>query len=138
MGSNRDIAEDLVSTVDTKPASRFTKTMRKVVTDILMDIAVPWLMECFEKYSEQDFHQKVLYEQFDFINDWQVNHPHRYWEFINKARNRVVKQFVDFHVIRITNKIVTLLQKRGWYIYPQEYDVLKDTVRRLRVEIYGY
>lgn len=136
--SYKDIAEDLVDAVDPRPASRFTKTMRGMVTDILMQIAVPWLMECFEKYSEDDFHQKVLYENFDFINDWQVNHPDRYWDFINRARNKVVKHFIDFHVVRITNKVVGLLQKKGWFIYPQEYDILRDTVRRLRVEIYGY
>jgi hypothetical protein len=134
----KGFADDLVNAIDTRPPSRFTRTMRKTVTSILMQMVVPWLERCFLKYTEQDFHQKVLYENFDFISDWQVNHPALYWDFINSARNRVVKTFIDFNVIRITNKIIALLQHHGWTIYPQEYEVIRDTVRRVRVEIYGY
>lgn len=136
--SNRDIADDLVDAIDTKPASRFTKHMRGVVTDILMDMAVPWLLRCFQKYSEEDFHQKVLYEGFDFINDWKTNHADWYWDFVNRARNKVVKRFIEFDVDRIAAKVISLLHKKGWYIYPGEENIIMDTVRRLRLEIYGY
>ena len=113
------------------PLDRFVK---RVVTNILIHYAVPWLTECLSKYSNADFHQKMMLG-FDFISDWKMNHPERYEKFIKGAKK--MKDSFNFDVDEITNRIVLLLGSKGWIVYDWEAGRLRQTIYQVKLEIYG-
>jgi hypothetical protein len=75
-------------------------------------------------------------QSFDFINDWETNHPGKYSKFINRAQK--LKHNIDFNEDEVTGRIVGILNAQGWTVYEYERDKLFNTVLRVKGEIYGY
>ena len=70
---------------------------------------------------------------FDFINDWEVNHPKKFKAFLIGARR--LRYAYDFDSQEITKRVVTILQDNGWTIGENEYMRLYFTMEALRVKI---
>lgn len=117
-----------VITKDQHPLDRFVK---KVVSSILTEAAVPWLIECLDKYSEEDWHSRMSDPMWDFINDWETNHKRRFKAFMLGARK--MRYAYDFNSQTITDKVIEILKRRnGWIIYDDEYVRLYLTLEQLR------
>ena len=133
--SDDNISNYLAGGVDSKahPLDRFT---HKVVTNLLMRGAIPWLVSCLEKYTEEEFHMRMADPYFDFIDDWWSHHPKRYEAFIRGAKK--MRHRFNFDVAAITDRVIFVLgQKAGWTVYPQEVNKLRDTIQRVGEEIYS-
>lgn len=104
----------------------------RIVNRILMDYLTPWLVECLEKYSNEDFHQKMA-ANFDFIADWKLNHPRRYSMFIKGGRR--FRNRIDFDKAAILERVVKILMNNGWTVYPEEVFKLGKTIRTVMQEI---
>ena len=115
----------------THPLDRFVSN---VVNKILTNYVVPWLCECLVKYSESEFHMKMS-QNFDFIQDWQINHPKRYHMFIRGGRK--FKNRVNFDTDEILSRVVTILEQNGWHVYPNEINKLRYTINQVRMSIYS-
>lgn len=115
----------------THPLDRFVSG---VVNKILTNYVVPWLVECLSKYTEIDFHIKMS-QNFDFISDWQINHPKKYNMFIRGGRK--FKERVRFDTDEILARVVTILENNGWTVYPSEMNKLRYTIQQVRMQIYG-
>jgi hypothetical protein len=99
-----------------------------------MRLVVPWINSCFEKYSEKDFHIQME-TGFDFIQDWQRNHPERFGRFIKTARafrNRFV-----YDQQAIFNEVMAIFDRRGFRITHTEKVRLMDVILRLKTMIHS-
>ena len=129
----RDIGDYLSAGFHQKhPLDKFVSN---VVNKILTNYVVPWLCECLAKYSEAEFHQKMS-QNFDFIQDWELNHPKRYNMFIHGGRK--FKNRVNFDTDEILSRVVTILENNGWVVYPQEINKLRYTIHQVRMQIYDF
>ena len=130
-----DLSEYMASGVESKihPLDKFVK---RFVKSVINSFVVPWLASCLQKYSESDFHARMADPNFDFINDWETNHPDKYPNFIRKAQK--LKHNIDFNEEEVTNRVVGILNAQGWMVYGHERDKLYSTVCRVKGEIYGY
>jgi len=111
------------------PKNKFDATMSSILTNLLMRIVVPWINACFEKYSEKDFHIQME-TGFDFIQDWQRNHPERFGRFIKTAR--VFRHRFEYNQISIYNEVMNIFDKRGFRITNTEKVRLMDVILRLK------
>lgn len=133
--ANRELADILAAKVIPKDSSHsYDATMKGAVTNLLLQGAIPWLASCFEKYSEEQFHQKMA-EGFNFIEDWQQNHKARYTAFIFGAK--AIKNRFYWNSGAIVEGVVEMLQRKGWSVYRNEQAELMRTVETVRTEIYG-
>jgi hypothetical protein len=107
--------------------------IRKVINPILSEFCVPWLVDCLKKYSEEDFHKRMSDNMFDFISDWENNHPKKFKAFLIGARR--LRYAYDFNSEEITKRVVTILQDNGWIIHENEYVKLYFTMEALRERI---
>lgn len=130
-----DITNYLAGAVNTKqhPLDRFTD---KLVTNLLHKLAIPWLVSCLEKYSEEEFHMRMADPYFDFIDDWYSNHPKKYNAFIKGAKK--MRHRFTFDVQGITSRVIFVIEsKSGWKVYDYEVPKLRDTIMRVGEEIYS-
>jgi hypothetical protein len=104
--------------------------VRKVVSSMLSEFCIPWLVSCLEKYSEDDFHKRMNDQMFDFINDWQTNHHKKFKAFMIGARR--MRHAYDFNSEIITARVVVVLTEHGWTIYENEYIRLYHTMQQLK------
>jgi len=104
--------------------------VKKIVNSILVDMAIPWLVDCLEKYSEEDFHKKMNDPLFDFVDDWQTNHSKKFKAFIIGARR--MRHAYDFNSQVITLRVSVILKDHGWTIRENEYIRLYATMEQLR------
>ena len=135
MSDNSDeITHSLTETIKKEghPLDLFVK---RVVGGVLAEFVVPWLVECLQKYSEEDFHQKMRDNTWDFINDWQQNHHKKFKAFIFGAKR--LKYAYDFDSKAITKQVVTILEKNGWTIEENETVRLYWTAEEIRQMIEG-
>jgi hypothetical protein len=130
-----DLGDYMADGVENKvhPLDKFVK---KFVKSVINSFVVPWLASCLQKYSEADFHLRMQDTSFDFINDWETNHPKKYSSFISKAQK--LKHNIDFNEEEVTNRVVGILNAQGWTVYSYERAKLFNTVLRVKGEIYGF
>lgn len=104
----------------------------------------------FDKYSEDEFHQKmnnryaikdgkthqnVMLTGFDFIGDFKKFHAMEFRTFIFMfSRHKAV---FNFNEERIMTTLVTLFQTKGWDVSPIEMQGIRTTVRRLHNILYN-
>ena len=91
-----------------KKKNRFTNTIRKVLTNWLIAIVVPWLAYCLRKYSEDEFHAKMADSNFDFLVDWKTNHAKRYNDMIRLARK--YKNMFVLDEWEVMDRVLTILR----------------------------
>lgn len=116
---------------DSHPLDLFVK---KIVNNILLEFCIPWLLSCFEKYNEADFHTRMKDSLFDFINDWEQNHAKRFKAFMLGARR--LRSYYDFDSKAITERVVAVLtQRQGWTLTEEETVRLYYTMEALRQRI---
>ena len=135
MSSDDRLAEYLAGAAQpgTHALDRFT---HKVITNLLMHYCIPWLAHCLSSYSEAEFHAKMMDPSWDFITDWKINHADKYPRFINGARR--LRHRFTFDVDAITERVVgSIRMQAGWQVYPYEYIILRDTIERVKGEIYA-
>ena len=127
--NSKEIAKDLTEAIkkDNHPLDVFVK---KIVNSILVEFAVPWLVDCLKKYEETDFHTKMSDPTWDYINDWETNHHKRFKAFVMGARK--LRYAYDFDSQTITSKVVGILQDNGWRISDSESIQLYYTMESLR------
>ena len=132
---SEDLAKYLAQGASTPkhPLDRFTN---RIVTNLLMRYCVPWLEACLTKYSEYDFHMRMLDPSFDFVNDWYTNHPKKYRSFLSGARK--LRHRFTFDTDQVLQRVMYAIQvKSGLNIYPSEVIRLRDTIDMVRMEIYS-
>lgn len=130
--SNENLAKSLTEAVK-KDGHALDIFVRKIVNSLLVEMAIPWLVECLKKYSEQDFHKRMADPMFDFINDWETNHHKKFKAFMMGARR--MRHAYDFNSQVITSRVVDILKEHGWSIYENEYIRLYFTMEALRGKI---
>lgn len=108
----------------------------------IMSIIIVWILSCFTKYSADQFHQKMagFYDYtdkltsfkyqlsgFDFINDWEINHYHRYHQLLDFIRKR--NKRIDRYALY--NATIKSLNEHGWQVTEHEKTCFKQTIQRL-------
>lgn len=128
-------SEDEIGDILTnKQNSSFNASVGRILNEFLKIVIAGWVKSCFEKYSEEFFHQKMR-EQFNFIDDWKTNHPEKYNSFVKKARK--LKYFFRIDENDIMNRVETLLIKNNWKLYPEEKEMIMSQIIQFKKEIYG-
>lgn len=124
-----DIAFSLTETIkkDGHPLDLFVK---RVVNSMLTEFCIPWLVNCLEKYTEADFHNKMLDPDFSFIDDWRANHTKKFKAFVLGARR--LRYAYDFNSQAITMKVITILENNGWSVNDTETIQLFYTMEALK------
>jgi len=127
--SSDDLTKSLCDSVQKNghPLDLFVK---RVVGGVLSEFVVPWLVECLQKYDETEFHTKMYDSTWDFVNDWQSNHPKKFKAFIFGARR--LRYAYDFNSKAITEQVVNILENNGWKIDDTESIQLYYTAESIR------
>jgi hypothetical protein len=116
----------------------FRNTLRSNLTSIIDHRLVPYIIELFDRYTEQDFHQKMrnmylhngkMYTGFNFIADWKKNHRYYWRMFVGAAR--VNRKFLKFNHDSLLHKITYIMYMKGWTLYDYEIEGLRQTVGRI-------
>jgi len=128
--------ETTIETLSTavKPKSKFDSSISHVVTPLLLEIMVPWIEYCFNKYEEKYFHVKMT-AGFDFIQDWKDNHPQRYKMIlgaVRPVRNRIV-----LDEDKLLQVVLTELNKKGWTVTEWEKERFRQNIAVLIKAIYS-
>ena len=127
--------EDSISLVGAvKSKSRFDSVVNEVVTELLAQLIEPWLESCLVKYTETDFHKRML-EGFDFIQDWKSNHHAKYAAILRALRS--VRHRIILDESKIYDVIIAQLSKNGWKITDWEKTRFMENIRTLIQEIYS-
>ena len=104
--------------------------VRKVVSSMLSEFCIPWLVSCLEKYSEEDFHKRMADPLFDFISDRETNHHKKFKAFMIGARR--MRHTYDFNSQVITTQVIKILTEHGWTIHETEHVRLYYTMESLK------
>lgn len=131
--SDPDKVNDILTSGAHYNHSSFAASINRIMTEFMMVVITPWVVSCFEKYDEPFFHQKMK-DGFNFIEDWRTNHPEKYNTFIKKGRK--LRHFFKIDENDIMNKVDKLLQTKGWTLYPEEKEQIKEQIKTLKFEIY--
>ena len=126
-GENFDLSDAV------KSKGKFDSAVSHVVTSLLMQLIIPWIEYCFDKYSEEEFHQRMS-NGFDFIQDLKDNHPGRYYRILKAIR--AVRERIELDEQKILIAVLKELNKRGWTITDWEKDRFRMDVSVLIAEIY--
>lgn len=115
------------------PLDKFTHNL---ITNIIYKLVIPWFVYVIQKYDEMYFHQKMLDPSWDFITDWKINHYERYGKMIRYSRK--FRHRFHFDTDEVLNRVLGALRaEAGWTIYDHEILKLRDTIDRVRIEIYS-
>lgn len=114
--------------------SRFDHAVSHVVTELLMQLIIPWIDYCFNKYTEEEFHRRMS-AGFDFIHDLKVNHLGRYNHILRAIR--AVRNRVILDEKKILTAVLKELNKRGWTITEWEKGRFREDISVLIKEIYS-
>ncbi len=107
----------------------------------MLSMVIGWIVSCFNKYSEEEFHQKMngffIYRNttvngFDFIADWEKFHKRKYEAIIKAVRYS--KVVLDKKTVQ--QGIRRALSEHGWTIKQHEYHSFDILVERLYNKIY--
>jgi hypothetical protein len=116
-----------------RPRGRFDSAMASILTNMLMQLVVPWINFCFAKYSEPEFHS-IMATDFDFIADWKLNHKERFTKFVKTAR--VLRNRFDYNELDIYDEIIKIFERRGFQLTEKEKLRMMETVLTLKDIIY--
>lgn len=105
-----------------------------IVTSLLMQLFIPWIDYCFNKYPEQEFHTRML-NGFNFVQDMKENHIDRY-NYILRAVRRVRKR-IQLDEEKLLVVVVSECNKRGWTITDWEKQRFREDIVTLIQEIYS-
>lgn len=101
-----------------------------------MEVVKVWLEECFEKYSEEYYHEQMG-RGFKFISDWKINHADKYAKFINMTRKPLIRSIIKIDENDILRRVEMILNKKGWVMYDSEKQLILADIRELKKDIYG-
>lgn len=139
--NNESIVEGLSFAQQMKTKYSFQSIQNKFVSAIMTQI-VSWILSCFNKYSEKQFHDKMKGEfnyrdgftgavypmrGFDFIDDWHKNHKSTFDKIIpvmQKLKTPINK--TELHGLTLAT-----IRKNGWHIEPHESECFRYTINRL-------
>ena len=105
-----------------------------VITSLLIQLFIPWIDYCFNKYTEEYFHLKMS-QGFDFIQDWKMNHPDRYSAIMKAIR--AVRRKIDLNNEKLLIVVVKEINKRGWTVTDWEKGRFRENIATLIAEIYS-
>lgn len=127
--NDEKIAKTLTESIrkDGHPLDLFVK---RVVNSMLTEFCIPWLVSCLQKYSEDDFHKRMLDPDFDFISDWKANHAKKFKAFVLGARR--LRYAYDFNSQAITMKVIAILEDNNWKVNETETIQLFYTMESLK------
>ena len=116
----------------------FTNMLKGNLTSVIESKLIPYIIELFDRYSEEEFHKKMyntymhngrMFTGFNFIADWKTNHRH-YWKmFIGTVRT--FHRFIRFNQESMVHKITTVMYMKGWTLSEYEIEGLRQTVSRI-------
>lgn len=123
----------------------FRNTFNNNMTGLVQSMITPWMINCLQKYSEQEFHQIMKsgnytyenkqYQGFDFIKDWEINHHRKISMFRKMAKT--MKNVINFDDRKFLEKIVTVLETQEWNLTVQEIQCLHHTILKVKDIIYN-
>jgi hypothetical protein len=114
----------------------------------IMNHIISWILSCFNKYDEQTFHKKMkepfhyrdrvsgeihIVKGFDFISDWNRNHPSRYLTIIKIIRKTGAK----LDKKELHDSVLKTISNHGWTISDEEKYCFWFTVSRLYNILYN-
>jgi hypothetical protein len=114
-----------------------------VVRHILQHFMVPWLLKVLTKYSEPEFHAQMSGTYInaqgqpakgkDFIADFYQNHRRSFSAFIKLTRK--YRNILQVDVNDQLNKLVYVMNQKGWTVYPHEKMCIQDTLYKIMAMI---
>ena len=121
----------------------FDTSIRSIFDAIAKNFAAAWLIKCFTKYDESEFHRRmqetymyngVMYKGFDFINDMKTHHRKRWYLFTKLAPK--VGDVLIFNDILFLNKIITLFEMKGWKLAHHEVQCIHHSILKVKSVVY--
>jgi hypothetical protein len=119
--------------------------IQPVVTWILKQFMVPWLLKVMKKWSEPEFHRAMSGTYInshgmsatgrDFIADFYQNHGKAFGSFLKLTRKYRYALRVD--VNDQVNRLILVLNREGWKVYDHEKNCFYDTLRKIMQMIYS-
>lgn len=110
-----------------------------VVQHILKHFMVPWLLKVLTKYSEAEFHRQMSGTYInaqgqpakgkDFVADFYQNHRRSFSAFIRLTRK--YRDILQVDVNDQLNKLVYVMNQKGWTVYPHEKQCIGDTLYKI-------
>lgn len=110
-----------------------------VVQHILQNFMVPWLLKVLGKYSEPEFHRQMsgTYQNAygmpakgkDFVADFYQNHRRSFGAFIRLTRK--YRNMLQVDINDQVNKLVYVMNKKGWTVYEHEKQCIFDTLMKI-------
>lgn len=112
------------------------KFTHNVIMGIIGKFIIPWFSYVIQTYPESYFHMKMIDPNWDFILDWKSNHPEKYGKMIKYAHKFRHRFFFD--VDEILDRVVgSIRSQAGWQLYDHEILKIRDTIERVRQDIYS-
>ena len=115
--------------------NRFAEMLSSTISSVLEEVVAPWINECFSKYTEWEFHDKMANGTFDFIADWEANHPEKYSKFLRYSRPLAKRGLLNLDHDLIFEQVMRIFLKRGWHVNEYERAKLMETILRIIEEI---
>jgi hypothetical protein len=130
----------------------FKETFRKSVSN-LVEKFFEVIVFYFDKYSEQEFHDRMLLEDqkrilvdpvtndkfslrgFQFVDDFKKHHKLRFAGILWILRRD--KGLFKFNEDKMYSICIGLLETKGWKINDMEKESMRQTIRRMKNLIYG-
>lgn len=116
-----------------------------IVQWILRNFMVPWLLKVLKKYTEAQFHDAMngqytnssgqVMRGRDFVADFYQNHRKSFGAFLKVARKN--RKVLNVDINDQVNRLVMVLNKKGWKVYPHERQCFVDTLRKIMQIIYS-
>lgn len=118
------------------------KNMHNKIVSTIMNQIISWILKCFDKYTETQFHTKMAEQYtyqdkltgavypltgFDFIEDWRINHKDTFDNIIPIMK----KLKVPINKHELLGLTINAIQKQGWTVKPHEVQALRLTINRL-------
>ena len=117
-----------------KPKSRFDAAISSILTNMLMQIVIPWMKYCFEKYTEQEFHDRMS-AGFDFIEDWRQNHKERVGRLLSLAKK--FRDRFEFDEIALYGELMRDFHRRGFVLTDGEKVKIMENILTIKQIIYS-
>lgn len=112
----------------------FEERISKELMKLVEEFAMPWFERCIQKYTEEEWHRR-MHSSWNLYEDWQQNHYAKYWGWIKKLRK--IRHYIIWDSEGFTNKVVELLNSRGWKVDELERKKIYETIKKVERDIYS-
>lgn len=149
-----DLSAAIKAGAQPQQSNRFDRAMSNMISTAVDSFAVPWLIKCLKKYTEQDFHTRLLGQfcsihntthsiideragcmAFTFILDFHLNHKRDYGWFLKTLR--YLHKWYEINIDTIYTNLIDYLENTwGWKLLDHEKVQIYNELGQIRHMIY--